>query len=277
MEFFASVVEFFDAKMTVPTNYGWFHLLSVALVIAATVYLCKNFKDASDKTVRKLLLGVWIAMVVLEIYKQLNFALLYDGGVVTWDYAWYAFPFQFCSSPLYVLPVIVFMKDSRLSDAFIGFMAFFSLFAGVAVFFYPNDVFIDTIGINVQTMIHHGAQIVIGIFLAVHSRRRLSVEYFARSIAIFAMFVSIAVILNFAVYHAFVASGIDETFNMFYISPYFDCTLPVLSSVYSAVSFPIFIIIYILGFTAVAFVMYLIQTGIMALAKKGIHLHAHHS
>lgn len=275
MEFWGSVIEFFDAKMTTPTNYGWFHLLSIALVIAATVFLCTKFKDSSDRSVRKLLFYVWVVMVLLEVYKQLNYALSYENGVISWDYAWYAFPYQFCSTPLFALPVIVFMKDGHVRDAFIAFMSFFSLFAGVAVFFYPNDVFISTVGVNIQTMFHHGMQIVLGIFLTVHNRRKLSLEYFARSVAVFGMFVAIAIIMNFAVYHALVGAGMDDTFNMFYISPYFDCTLPVLSDVYSDVSYPVFIVIYILGFAFVAFLMYLIQSGIAQLAKKGIGLHAH--
>ena len=274
MSFIEGLKAFFSAEMTTPTNFGWFHLLCIALAIITTVFLCVKFKDSSDRAERKLLFSIWIVMVVLEIYKQINFGLTYSDGAFTWDYAWYSFPYQFCSTPLYPLPVIVFMKDCRLRDAFIGFMSFFSLFAGIAVFIYPNDVFISTVGINIQTMFHHGMQIILGIFLAVRHSRKLSFEYFLRSVAIFGMFLAIAVILNFAVYHSLVGAGMDDTFNMFFISPYFDCTLPVLSSVYASVSYPVFFVIYLVGFSAVAFFIYLIQHGIILLTQKGVHVNA---
>jgi hypothetical protein len=49
---------------------------------------------------------------------------------------------------------------------------------------------------------------------------------------------------------------------MFYISPYFPCTLPVFSSIYSAVPYPVFLLLYIAAF--------LIGGGIVYGAAKGI-------
>lgn len=140
----------------------------IALIVVASVFLCVKCRDVSDKHFRRIVFISWIVIVVLEIYKQLVFSVEYTEGAFVWDYQWYAFPFQFCSSPLYALPFVALMPDGKLRDAFIGFVAFFSLFAGVAVFIYPNDVFIDTIGTNVQTMIHHCTQIVLGVFSAIY-------------------------------------------------------------------------------------------------------------
>ena len=50
----------------------------------------------------------------------------------------------------------------------------------------------------------------------------------------------------------------DETFNMFYISPYFDCTLPILSEIYKQVPYIAFLGIYIVGFVLAAFIIYMI-------------------
>ena len=275
MDFLVKIVELFDSKMVEPTSFTWFHNLSIILVVLATVFLCKRFGNAPEEQARKILLYVWCAMVTLEIYKQLNFGISYGDGTLSWDYAWYAFPYQFCSSPLYALPVIIFMKDGRVRDAFIGFMTFFSLFAGLTVLVYPEDALIDVIGINIQTMFHHGMQIVLGIFLAYRNYKKFSLQYFLHSVAVFAGFVIIAILLNVIVYNAFVATGIDETFNMFFISPYFDCSLPVLSMVYDAIPYPVFLIVYIVGFAVVAFLMYLIIKGIELLSKKCAMLHAH--
>ena len=171
MEKLLSILEL---KMKTPTNYSWFHLVFIVIVIGVTVFLCLKFKNCSDKAFRRIVLISWISMVVLEFYKQFVYSYSVEPSVIEWDYQWYAFPYQLCSTPLYVLPFIAFMKDSKFRDCFVAYMSTFSLFAGIAVFLYPNDVFISTIGINIQTMVHHGLQIVLGIFFIVYARKKFS-------------------------------------------------------------------------------------------------------
>ena len=255
-----------------PASYGIFHIISLLCVIGVTVFLCIRFSSCSDKTLRRIALISWIIVLVLEIYKQLVFTVSLEDSEFVYDFQWYAFPFQFCSSPLYVLPFIAFLPSEKYRDVFIGFMATFSLFAGIAVMLYPGDVFIRTIGIDIQTMVHHGSQVALGIFFAVHfmkRQERASLKRFCvGAVATFTAMLIIAMVMNIIVYHAFLANGIDETFNMFYISPYFDCTLPVLSGVYATVPYPVFLAIYIIGFSFVAAIILLIQQGIFKLVNK---------
>ena len=247
--------------METPALYGWFHILFLALVIVATFAAIRIFKNKDERSVSRMVTVVWIVLVVLELYKQINYTFSYEGGITS-DYQWYAFPYQFCSTPLYVLPFIAFCRDGKLRDTAIAFMASFSLFAGLAVMLYPGDVFIETIGINIQTMVHHGSQVVLGIFFGVRYRERLNKLFFARGIIMYACVLAIALIMNVVVYHAFAANAIDETFNMFYISPYFDCTLPILSMIYPAVPYPVFLAIYIVGFSIAALAVISIVYGI---------------
>ena len=263
-----SLLKLLDSNMTTPTNYGWFHLMFIGIIILTTFLLCYFFKDASIKTFNKISLISWIIIVILELYKQFVFSYTIGENTITWDYQWYAFPFQFCSSPIYVLPFIIFIKNNKIKDIFIAFMASFSLFAGLAVFAYPNDVFIDTIGINIQTMIHHGLQIVLGIFFAVYYRNSLNIKWWIKSVFVFAGLVIVALGLNLIVHNILQANNIDETFNMFYISPYFDCTLPVLSIFYDLLPYIVFLIIYIVGFAIAAFIIFIITTTIINFVRK---------
>lgn len=268
MSFWVALLEFFDADMTTPTSYGWFHLLFFALAIVMCVLLCMKYRDAEDKTVRKIIFIGWVIMAALEIYKQLNYSLDYSDTAITWDYQWYAFPYQFCSTPLYAFPLVVFLPSGKVRDAVISFLGFFSLFAGVCVFFYPNDVFISTIGINIQTMVHHGMQIVFGIFIIAHERKRLNIKFFLQGAIVFACFVLSAVVIDIIGYHALSSAGIDETFNMFFISPYFDCTLAVVNIFYGMVPYPVFLLIYIAGFSAAACVIFYLAKGILLIVEK---------
>lgn len=270
MNVFEKIVYFLQKEMETPTNYGWFHLMFFALVILTTFLLIKFFRNCNDKTFRRIALISWIIMVLFEIYKQIVFAFNYNNGDCYWDYAWYAFPYQLCSTPLYALPFIVFLKNDKIRDAFICYMSTFSLFGGVAVFFYPNDVFIRYIGINIQTMVHHGLQIVLGIFFAVHNHKKLCNMYYIKSLVLFSVFSLIAIVLNISMYHIFQGLNMDDTFNMFFISPYFDCTLPVLSLIYPKVPYPVFLCLYLFGFALIGYLLYLAQVGIKKLigAKK---------
>ena len=263
MNFFEKIISALQGEMETPTNYSWFHLMFMAIIIASTVLLCKFFKDADDKTFRRIVLIGWIITVALEIYKQLVFSMDVDGTTAVWDFRWYAFPFQLCSTPLYVLPFVAFLKDGKVRDAMIAYIATFSLFGGLAVFFYPNDVFIRTIGINIQTMVHHGLQVVFGIYFAIRDLKKLGYKYCLKAIPVFGALVSTALVLNLIMYRA-----IDETFNMFYISPYYECTLPILSEVYKVVPYIVFALIYILGFCLIAFIICYAEKGIAILVSK---------
>lgn len=268
MNAFEKVLYFLEGEMERPTNYGWFHLLFVGIVILSTILLCLKFKDCDDKVFRRISLICWVVMVVLEIYKQVIYTFEYDGTVVTWDYQWYAFPYQFCSTPIFVLPFVAFLKDSKFRDAFVAYMAFFSLFGGIAVFFYPNDVFISTIGINIQTMIHHGSQIVLGIFFIVHSRRKINLKFHLKSVPVFASLVAIAIIMNECGFSILTSKGMDDDFNMFYISRHFDCTLPILSGIYEAVPYLVFSLIYILGFAVISLIIFSLSKLIVYLVGR---------
>lgn len=250
MNFFENIIMSLKGTMETPTNYGWFHLMFIAIAIITTVFLCVFARNVKDKTFRYIIMSCWILVVVLEIYKQLVFS--YDIGE-GWHYQWYAFPYQLCSTSLYLLPFVAFLKDGHVRDSIMAFLGTFVFFAGFAVFLYPNDVFIGLIGINIQTMVHHGLQIVLGIYIMVYYRKKLNIKFYLKSLFTFAATLTVAIVLNLIV-HAF----IPDTFNMFYISPYFDCTLPVLSMIYPLVPYPLFLLIYIVGFALAAIVMFYI-------------------
>ena len=276
MDFLVKLFNLLTAEFeAAPVSYGLFHIVSIILVITLTVLVCKLFKDSSDKAVNILTACVWVVILSLEIYKQLVFGLGLEEGKFVWDYAWYAFPFQFCSSPLYILPIIAFTKNDKLRDACISYMMTFSLFAGLAVFCYPNDVFIKMIGINYQTMIHHGSQILMGVFYAVRYRDRFGTRHFFSGALVFVVMSFIAMTLNIGVYHAFPLFGIDETFNMFYISPYFDCTLPLLSVVYAKIPYVGFVSVYFFGFILCALIVYSVLSGLLSGVRSAYGIKEH--
>jgi len=256
-------LKFISAEMETPVSFGWYHFMCLGIVIAITVLFCIKLRDCSDKTFRFITLIGWIIIVLLEIMKQFIFTYSVENNKIVADFQWYAFPYQLCSSPLYILPFVAFMKDCKLREFFTSFISTFSLFGGLVVLIYPNDVFIETTAINIQTMIHHGLQVVFGIWYAVHFRARGGIKYFLKSIPVFIVMLAIAVLLNETLGAHIVSTG--ENFSMFYVSSHVENHLPILSMVYTAVPWFVFLLIYIIGFCIASCAVYFIMYGIWKL------------
>ena len=267
MNFFEKMVHVLSATMERPPLFGAWHIVSLALAIALTAFMIWKFKDCSDKTLRRILFIFWIVIVLFEVYKQIVFSMHSDGVTVEWSYQWYVFPFQFCSTPIYLLPILVFAKDCKFRNAVMAYMVTFSLFAGLVVMIYPGDVYINIIGINIQTMVHHGLQLVMGVFLAAHNRHHLNKRFFAWAMSAFVVLCAVALGLNTVMHYA----KPDVGFNMFYISPFQPCTLPILSEVYAKTPYPVFLIVYVLGFTLVAAIVYTIEKVAAKICTKIKH------
>ncbi len=261
MSFWAKVLKILDAEMTQPTMYGWFHILFFVLSIAVAVLLCFLYKKGYIRNVRRVVLIVAITVILFEIYKQINYSFSYSDGV-SFEYQWYILPWQFCSTPMYI-GLLAGLTKGKFHDFMCCFLATFAVFAGAAVMFYPNTVFIDTIGINIQTMVCHGSMITVGIFLYYTNHVKAEVKTLLKATPVFAACVAIAVIIN-EIGHI-VGLTEDHFFNMFYVSRHEDGHLPVYSSVQETVPYPWCLFIYILGFTAAAGIILLVAMGIKKL------------
>ena len=252
MNIFEQIIYGLSAKMETPQGYGAFHLISFGIIIALTAVVCLTLGKASQKAEKILLMTVWAVLILWEAYRQLVYAAHFEETVY-WDYQWESFPFQFCSSPLFLLPLAALPKNEKLRDAVRMFLASFSLFAGLAVMFYPNGAFSSTIGVSVQTMLHHGSMIILGVYLGGRLLRegKMTIKRFLQADVMFAVMVVLALIMN-------LLSPLvtDETFNMFYIGPNFPCSLVILDAIYLNVPYVLFLMIYMLGFSAMAFLVF---------------------
>ena len=265
MTFWQAVLAFLDSSMETPPAFGWFHILWLALTFLVLIPLLRFPKQQDGAHIRRVMLFTALTVIAFEIYKQINFSFSYEDGVV-FDYPWYAFPFQFCSTPMYIGLLAGLTKKGKIHESLCAYLATYSLFAGLAVMIYPNDVFIETIGINIQTMICHGSMITIAIYLFATGYVKLQHKTILKAIPVFAVTVGMAAVMNEIAYQAGLLE--TDTFNMFYISPHCDPHLIIYADVQRVVPFPWSLVIYILGFTAAAYLVLLIAMGIGALVKK---------
>ena len=205
MELFVNLFYLPNNTMEEPSAFGGLHLLCLLLVITASVLACVFFRDASDKTFR-LIIGVSFAiMLAFEIWKQIAVSTDVVDGVITFSYRWFVFPFQLCSTPLYVLPFLAFLPDSELRDVFAAYTMTFAFVGGIAVFLFPKTVFTTYTALNAQTMVHHGLQITTAAYTASYYRKRLNLRFFLGGACVFTIFFVIANLLNTLGYDYLVA------------------------------------------------------------------------
>ncbi len=265
MSFWQSVLSFLDLSMQTPQPYGWFHLLFFALSFIALLPLLHYPKNPTKDHIRRVVFYTAVTVAILEVYKQINFAFSYEDGIV-FDYAWYSFPFQFCSTPMYVGLLAGVIQKGKVHESLCAYLSTYAIFAGLAVMLYPVTVFIPTVGINIQTMVCHGSMITVGIYLLATGYVKAEHKTLLKALPVFLANVLLACIMNEIAYR----SGLLETdtFNMFFISPYCEPSLPVYSLIQGVVPFPFCLILYILGFTAAAYLVLLVEMAVRVWLQK---------
>ena len=266
MRFFQNLLRIFDASMKTPELFGWFHMMWLGITLGAALLLVHiQKKTRSENMPHYVIFVTAIIVTVLEVYKQINYSFGYKGGI-TFDYSWYAFPFQFCSTPMYVGLLAGLIRKGKVHDSLTAYLATYAMFAGLCVMIYPGDVFISTIGINIQTMVCHGSMITVGIYLLATGYVELHHRTILKALPVFCAAALIAVIMNEIAYYTDLLK--TDTFNMFYFSPHCAPHLPVFSAVQQALNAPVLeIVIYIAGFTAAAYIILLAAMGIKRLTK----------
>ena len=259
----AKVLQILDTAMVTPESYGWFHIFFFVLSIVAGVALCFILKDGK-KHASNVVLVTSVVVILLEVYKMINFGFTYEGEI-DYNFPWGSFPFQFCSTPMYVGLAAGLLRKGRIHDSLCAYLATYAVFAGLCVMIYPGDVFIDTIGINIQTMICHGSMLTIGIYLFGSGYVKTEHKTILKALPVFCTMVLIAVGLNEWAHRTGLLE--EHYFNMFYFSPYTDPHLPVYSDVQRAlgVDNPLSFIIYVAVFSLAAYLILLIAMGIRAL------------
>lgn len=243
------LMSFLDYGIETPKVLGLFHIACLIIMTVFLVLVIKKRESINDAKLRSIFLIVSAIMVVLEIYKQIVFS--YNTDTRVWSYAWYIFPFQFCSTPMYILPVICFIKDGKLKDSLYNFIGTYGLFAGFAVMIVPSGVLTRAIGANIQTMYHHGAMVVTGVMVYACGKIKFDKKTMLNTMYVFLALSAIAFSANLIFY----AFNTVDTFNMFYISPYYGTVIPILDIIQPNVPYIVFLMLYLLGFTAIAYIV----------------------
>lgn len=230
-------INLLKTTMDRPTPYGWFHLLWIAITIICIIFL-KN-----KKSNLRAVLGIYgIIAFILELLKQLSWSISIVDGNYIWDYQWYAFPFQLCSMPIYISLICFFANNKNLNDKLLPFLAYITILGGISTILIPDSCFTNEVLININTMWIHCGSLVISIYLLMSGTIKPSLINLRNAINVFVVCIITASLLNVIVYNFNIANG--ETFNMFYISPYFISELPIFNTIQQNTPYMIYLLSY---------------------------------
>lgn len=241
MKTLSDIAYYISFPSEVPKPFGAMHIISLVFTAVITFVIVRMFKTAEKRYEKRLFLIAGIILILGELYKQ--FVITFRGG---FSYAFFFFPMQFCSTPLYAFPLAFFAKNEKLYEGAVFYSATYCVFAGALVLIYPSSVFCNSGAINVQSLIHHAVMVAVGIALLSRYFGRFTAAGVAHGVGIFTFFLFVAVGINLAM---------GEGVNMYYLNPLSPIKVPVLSFLSRILPFPVVPILYAVVFTGIAIVI----------------------
>ena len=254
MNIFERFLYFLHGEMERPTPWGWYHLSCLFIELVFVIFLFFRRNKHSEKQL-KIILGIYgITAFILELLKQLSWSFNYENGIVTWDYQWYAAPFQLCTMPIYITIICLFLKKGKVRDSMLSFLAYTTILGSISTMLLPDSCFVRDILVNIHTMWLHLGSFVVSVYLFMSGEVKINLKSLRNALIVFVICMLIALGMDLIVYNSGVLN--DETFNMFFISPYFNSTLPVFSDLQPKVPYLIFLLIYIFAISLGSFIIY---------------------
>jgi len=268
MNLFEKILLILQGEMNTPTSFGWFHIMWIILALLTIIFLYIR-KDKHNERELKIVLGTYgIIALFLETLKQLIWSFNYDAtlNLVTWDYQWYAFPFQLCTTPIFVTLICLFLKPSKFRKSLLSYLAYITILGSISTILLPESCFVSDILVNIHTMWLHIGSFVVSIYLLITKEVEVNYKNLLYAVLVFIIFAFIANYLNMVIYNIGLLNG--ETFNMFYISPYFISSLPVFDIIQQNVPYLLYLLIYVIEISLGGTIIYLIALLIQKSAKN---------
>lgn len=271
MNFFEKILYFLQKEMERPSSYGFYHFFCLFIMLLIIIILFKK-KNYTEKNLKIVLATYAIGAFILELLKQIVWSFNFDPSLnlVTWDYQWYAFPYQLCSTPIYICLICLFLKKGKLRDNLFAYLAFFTILGSLSTAIYPESCFVRTILINIHTMYLHLGSLIVSVYLIMSKEVELSKKSFFNGYLVFAITAVIALIMNITFYNLNIING--ETFNMFYISPYFISSLTVFDVIQSHTPYLVFLFLYFFAILSGGYLIFLMCKLTRYIYKKCLHV-----
>lgn len=198
--------------MTPPAPWSAFHIVFSALGLAIAGVLAFFLAGKCKKDAFRLILWVCgILLAVSEIYKQLFLYQVVNGGCYDW---WY-FPFQLCSTPIYLCLVFPLLPRGLPRKTAATYLKSFGFLGGIMALMEPSGLMHPYWTLTLHGLLWHILLVFIALLCAASGLAGRSARDFLWAALLFSLFCLVATFIN-------VLTGGKA--DMFYISPYYPIT-----------------------------------------------------
>lgn len=275
MSFFEYLLRLTSWPMTPPVLYGPFHLIaafggSAIAILAAwrfsSINNCNTNNRDNRRSFDQIMLVSGVILLIGELYKQLmNFYIVNNHA-----YDWWIFPFQLCSLPLYLCPLLILIHNEKRHRILCTFLLDFNMMGAVATFIDPSGIFHPYWTLTLHGVLWHLMLIFVGFVIIFSRKADLTTKGFLRTLPLFAFFCLAAEVLN-SILHRFSAA------NLFYISPWEMSTQLLFGDIDRTLGRPVGILLYILVMIAGAWLIHNTARKITdVVSTSAPHQHAPH-
>lgn len=235
------------APMEQPALYGSFHLIVAGTGVAVAALLAWALRNIPERVFLRILGGLGILLAASEILKQL---FLYEI-VYHRQYAWWYFPFQLCSLPLYFCPFFLWLRKGCFRESLLTFLMSFNLLGGLAALAFPSDLMHPYVFWTWHGFLWHIVLVFLGLLAGLHRTAvpNRSPRQFACALPVWGFSVVLATFLNILLHE-------KGEINLFYISPYYRSGQPVISALEEAWGVPAGIAVYLTAMILGALLVY---------------------
>jgi len=249
--------------MTPPVVYGPFHLIaafggSALAVLAAwsfsSIDNCHTNNHDNHRRFNQIMLVSGVILLIGELYKQLmNFYVVNDHV-----YDWWIFPFQLCSLPMYLCPLLILIHNEKRHRILCTFLLDFNMMGAIATFIDPSGIMHPYWTLTLHGIFWHLMLIFVGFVIIFSQEADLTTKGFLHTLPLFAFFCLTAEILN-GILHRFSAA------NLFYISPWEISTQLLFGDIDRILGRPVGIILYVLAMASGAWLIHNVARKITAI------------
>lgn len=197
-------------EITKPRAYGPFHLIFTFVGIALCAFLAWRLRKVGEKGNKIVLLSVGIFLMLTEIYKQFFYFYHMENN----EYAFWIFPFQLCSVPMYLCIIAALIKRGSVQTGMYSFMTTFNLLGGIMAFIEPSGIIHSHLTLLLHAFVWHLSLIFIGFYLIASGRCAKTKRDFKYAVLTFLALCVLAFVINLILWKP---SGGD--INMFFIGP----------------------------------------------------------
>ncbi|MCL2814678.1 MAG: YwaF family protein [Oscillospiraceae bacterium] len=230
--------------------FGTFHLTYILIGIAVcfgAAFLLRNFSERSEK---RMLFVIGICLFVSEIYKQLfwYYAIGYD------EYPWIRLPFHLCSVPMYLLPVLPFLKNGKVKTALYDFLGTYCFAGGLISVVADGGLLREYWMMTVHCLTWHLILVFVGLYLSFRGKISRKFKGFIGATIVYYLFAAAAFSLNCALWN--LSNGICD---MFFVGPA-PMEVVIYRDIAKATGRPVVTLIYLLTITFISLIFWFLLT-----------------